>query len=467
MDAVTILVALSGTVAIWTMRPSRGLIVYLALLVLYPQYLALSFGTVEVTTSRVLGVMLLLRALTFRAQPPSVRLLWMDALILATFAGSTVAHLLTTPAQTVLVRDGGHFLDSVIPYFIVRYSIRTRADVILFLRCITIIAIPLAIVGLVQTFTGFNVYAFTRPYSPWQITEQPMMQRYGMYRANGPFEDKISFGLYFVLALAAHIGLTFFGRIRPPVWLAHAGTIFAGVVSSMSSSPLFAAVASLGWIGVRPFRRRLPFVFVAGLIFILFIELYSTRHFYHVLTRFALDSQTAYYRIELVEEALGGGMTGHWLAGFGFVGVGRGTDNSNFTWEHQDLANIYVLRLATGGLLSLLPYLVLNIYFYVCLYRASRAASDFPTHWLNWCLAAALLGWNVAFMTVGALTQIEMLFGMMMGMVAVWVRVASESDAEAALPEPEPEPVRIAPPPVDEPVQPVRSVRESWFRRTQ
>lgn len=462
--ALTIAVAALGAGAVWLLTPARGLVVYLAVLCLYPQYMAISTGTLDWTTSRIVGLSLLLRIVTYRASPPDYRLIWMDILIVADFAGDTIAHFMTGPTATVFERESGQFLTEVVPYFLVRYSLRSREDVFRVFRAITIIAVPLAIVGIFHSLTGSNPYAFLREHSPWSIGPQRVDVRYGMYRADGPFGDKISFGLFFAMALALQIGLLFADRQRIINWVTRAGAICVGIFSAMSTAPIFAAVASLSWVGVRPFRRWLPYVFGGFLAFILLIELYSDRHFYHVLTRLAMDSRNAYYRIELIEEAFGGGMDGHWIAGYGYVGVGPGTDNTNFHWRRKDFVNIYIGRLATGGLLSLLPFVALNIYYYFALYKAHRLARDFPSHWMIWCFTAGLIGWNVAMMTVGAMQQIQVLYAMLLGVIAGWLRLLAHQEADQT--EPVIQALSVPPiSPVRGPQESLRGQRESLFKR--
>jgi hypothetical protein len=464
---LTVTVAVIGSGAVWFLAPARGLIVYLLVLLFYPQYLAISTGSLDWTTSRIVAISLLLRIITYRVQPADYRLVWMDILILAEYLGDTFAHFLTVPdAALVAERQGGHFLNYVVPYLLVRYSLRSRDDVFRFFRWIPYIALPLAAIGIFQSLTGHNPYAFLRAYSPWDIGGQELDVRYGLYRADGPFGNKAAFGLFFAMALAIHIGGVFADRIRISAWLTRAAVICVGLVSSVTSAPLFAAVVTMGWIGMRPLRKWLPYLFAAFLAFILLVELYSDRHFYHVLTRFSMDKSNAYYRILLIEEALGGGMDGHWFAGYGYVGVGPGTDNTNFHWERKDFVNIYIGKLATGGLLNLIPFLMLNAYYYFALYRASQLAKDFAAHWMIWCFTAGLIGWNVAMMTVGALQQTQMLFAMFMGVIAVWLRILSHetvpelAPVEDSAPSSRPNPPRKV-------FEEFQRPRESPFKRMQ
>ncbi len=102
-------------------------------------------------------------------------------------------------------------------------------------------------------------------------------------------------------------------------------------------------------------------------------------------------------------------MSGHWLTGYGYVGVGPGTDEVNartgFAWRHRDLTSIYIRQLAHYGLLGLLPFLVVNFLYYRALARAYRYAVTRADRWLLWCITGALVGWNLGMLTVSPMEQ--------------------------------------------------------------
>jgi len=178
----------------------------------------------------------------------------------------------------------------------------------------------------------------------------------------------------------------------------------------MSSSPLFALVASVLFMASYRYRNYWPYLLIAFIALALLVELYSNRHFYHVFARFAFSTRTVYYRIDLIEEALTGGMTGHWLFGYGYIGVAASNDNTGFHWVHKDMVNIYIAHLARTGLVGLVPFMFLNVAYYARLRLAMVRSYDMADRWLIWCFAAGLVGWNVAMMTVNLLSQIQPLF---------------------------------------------------------
>ena len=134
-------------------------------------------------------------------------------------------------------------------------------------------------------------------------------------------------------------------------------------------------------------------------------------------------------------------MDGHWLTGYGYVSIGPGTDNSNFFWEHKDFTNVYIAILARFGLMGLLPFLLVNFMFYRKLFVAARMCRDPADLWLIWCIASALVGWNIAFLTVSSFRQVVTLLYIFIAIcnnLPDMVRVAALAGAPAPVPEQRP-----------------------------
>lgn len=409
MEPLTLALAALGALLIWFTAPARGLVVYLALIIWYPQYLTVPVAGVDFNLTRILVVVLLLRTATRPHLLRDFRLTWLDVLVVAALAGRWVALATNEPFAKTFIREGGTLFDTVLPYLVARFVVRAREDIYVVIKGLVVIAIPMAIVGMYESVTGHNPYSYLHGYSAWGSGDERLHVRKGFYRARGSFGNMIPFGLFFAAVLPLVIALWPSGRLSKGQIIAGAAIVLFGAMSSMSSAPLFALVTCCAFLAFYPARRYWPYLLFAVVAFLLAVELYSNRHFYHVLTRFAYSSSTAYYRIELVEEALGGGMNGHWLFGYGYVGVGSDTVRPDFNWVHQDLVNIYIAHLARTGLVGLIPFVLLNIEYYRRLYVAGRYAPTVPDKWLVWCVAAALLSWNLAMMTVGALSQTQTL----------------------------------------------------------
>ena len=123
----------------------------------------------------------------------------------------------------------------------------------------------------------------------------------------------------------------------------------------------------------------------------LFVEVLSNRHFYEVIDRMAIAGSASWYRARLVEVSLfEGGMSGHWIAGYGFTNPGWGPYIDGRVYS--DVVNHYLVLLCRYGLLGLLPFLAMigaAAKQLILSYRASVTKAD---KWCVWCLSAGLFG---------------------------------------------------------------------------
>ncbi len=388
---------------------------YLIVLCWYPQFLTVPIGTFDFPTGRFLILIVLFRIMCMPDLVRAFKFNWLDAFILLAFVCRFFAFTVNAPLDKVFVREMGMFFDTVLVYFAGRLAIRTQDDLIILSKTLIMIGIPLACVGFYQSWTGHNPFGWMRAYDAWDPHEQRLNNRVGWYRADVVFNLHISFGMFFSIVFALAAGIWPHTQWRTWMKAGAMFLMFIGVFSSMSSAPLFSIVAVVGLLIMYPVRRHWLYFAMIVVVCCTAVELYSNRHLPHVLGRFAFSSKNVYYRTELFSECFGGGMKDHWTYGYGYVGVGPGTDNSNFHWVHKDLLNIYIARLTRTGLVGMLPFFVATILPYFALRRAFVRASTEEDRWLVWCFMAGLGGWHIALMTVNILHQIIPLFFMMMG----------------------------------------------------
>jgi len=444
MESLTILIAVAGSVLVLLLRPCYALCVYCAVMVCYPPFLTVPVGPVDFSVSRIMILPLLFNAIFLRKTVRETKLDWVDGLVAMAFVGKAFGIAQTVPLGQCLTGEGGVAFDTLLPYIATRCIIHTKKDLLTLFKALIITGIPLAIMGAYETITGRNPVGFMVPYYGFGMAERMRtVERFGLTRASVTFGNYINFGLFFAALAPICLGLWKQRVWKMSVILSCCAFLLLGAFSSISSAALFSLYISFAMLACFPFRRYWPLMAGAGLGMIVFVECYSNRHAYEVLTRFALSPTTAYYRIGLFQEALGGGMDGHWLYGYGYVGIGPGNDNTNFHWEHQDITNIYIAKLVRGGLVALIPFLVLNVFYYRRLYEAYRSSRSPADEWLVWCIAAALVGWNVAMMTVAALelvnTLLHMLIAVCCGLPALVRREyrlsVSQRIARAVLPQ--------------------------------
>ncbi len=416
MQSVTLLIAISGFILAFSLKPMQGLFIYLAGLFWYSQYLVVSIGTVDFTVTKII-ILGLLANIFFRTRLVH-EFKWnlMDTLIMLFIIGRFIALTISgnVPARAFVEREGSFLFNAILPYFAVRFIINSKEHLLAFFKGLILIAVPLAILGMYEFFTGNNPVGFMTKYFAWghAVAERVSSQRLGFYRAKVTFYVPITFGLFFAGLTPLCIGLWKQEIWKKPTNIVLFALMLSGILSSMSSAPYFSIAASLTILALYKFRRFWGAIFIVLFVisFIIFVQVYSNQPFHEYLTRFAFSSENAYYRINLVKEAFSGGMKDNWLAGYGYVGFGLGAyENIDFNWEHTDFVNLYIGLLVQYGLLGLLPFLGINILYFRRLFQAAKLTSNQADLWFIWCFLSTLIGWNVAMMTVSALNQVNTL----------------------------------------------------------
>lgn len=413
MEPLTLLIAAIGSLAAFSVRPILGLIIYVAVLGWYPSYLTLQVGTLDFSASRIVILALYANVLFRTNLAQQFKWCWLDRLIIIALLGTVIAGLMNEPFWKIVENRSGTAFNTLLPYFAVRIIVTSREQFLTLLKGFLIIGAPLAIVGAYQSLTGHNPVGFLHQYSAWRPGEARTYVRYGLYRAEVTFSVCILFGLFFAILAPCCAGLWGHAKRHRLAIATGIGLMLVGIVSSASSAPILACLVALLVLSMFPVRRYWPAFLIVLVAACIFVEVFSNRHFYEVPAGLTFSPATAYYRIGLIKEALGGGMTGHWVEGYGLVGI----HTNRIPWEHWDLVNQYIGRLARFGLLGLLPFLAVIVASLIRLRRALVLAShNKADQWMIWCLLASVTGILVAINTVSLFDQSGNLFYILLGL---------------------------------------------------
>ena len=332
MQIFTLLFSIIGSIFIFYLPPINSLIIFIIGLTWYPQLLTISISSIDFSLSRILIICVMIKIFTQTNLIKDFKWHIIDSFMILYLLARLIALSHNVPIRIFIEREGGGFIDLILPYFASRLIINSKYNLLTFIKLIVIVSIPVALYGVYECVTGHNPLSFLTKYYSWGLATNSsyMENRYGFYRASSTFGALGAYGLYFSALTILSISLWNY-RIWPKNKnIIFATIMFFGALSSMSSAPLFSIVISTFLLTCLPFRKLWPTILVISLTWILFVEFYSNRHWYEVLTRFAFSSHTAYYRIELMKEAFGGGMNGHWLFGYGYVGEGPGITTQIF-----------------------------------------------------------------------------------------------------------------------------------------
>ena len=416
IEMATLAIGVIAAAMVLCLSPLRGLVVYIAVLAWYPSFLAVPIGTIDLTVTRIVMLALFVKLFLHRGATEQSRFVIIDKLIIIYFVCQILAGVFTVDslAQFLENRAGAAF-DMVLPYFAVRLIIQDKQQYLSLLKSILVISVPLAVFGVWECLTGENPFAFLWSYYAWATdVEFTPMHRSGLFRAKVVFPHPIMYGLFFAMFGPVCVGLLRQPRQKRRLYYAGLVVMGIGVFASMSSGPALTLMLAISFILFYKHRKSWRLVVGIAVVMCLVVEVASNRHFYDVLGRFTFNSGTAWYRSRLFEVAFfDGGMSGHWLAGFGQADPGWGPriDMRDFT----DIVNHYVLVLVRYGLIGLIPFIAILIAISKRLAGALRICISEEERWLVWCVTASLFGLLGGIFSVSLFGQPIVLFYMIMG----------------------------------------------------
>ena len=434
MEQLTLAVAAAACVLVFCLPPAWWLAVYVATLAWYPSYLTVKVGTLDFSAPRIV-ILAIYASLFFRQHLlKRFRVTLPDTLVIAYFFCQLLAGAMTTDLPRLLENRSGAAFDMLLPYFAARAIITDKQRYLSFLKASMYIVAPMAVFGLYESVTGHNPVGFLQKYMVWgSVADFPT--RHGLYRAWFIFSHPIMLGLFFAILGPLWAGLLYQARTNRLMCYAGIALAGIGVFSSMSSGPLTAVLVATAFIALYRYRRYWKMAVAAIVLMCATIEIVSNRHFYYYPARFTFDLATADYRGKLIDVALfEGGMSGHWLAGYGIDT--EAANEASATWAAKigprptlDMVNHYLLILFEYGLIGLVPFLAVIAAAARKLVEAFRSSLLDSDKWLIWCLSASLAGQLVAYVTTSLHTgQANCLFFILLGLCGVMPVVISDGN---------------------------------------
>ena len=428
MQATTLLISLLAVILVLYLRPIYGVAVYMAALAWYPVYLTIPVGTIDFTVCRIVIIAIYAKLLFGTELPYRFEFIWLDKLIIIYFLCHIIAGLQTMPVGFFLVNRGGAIFDQVLPYFAVRLVVRQKEHFFTLLKGCLIIAAPLSLLGFYQCLTGDNPVAFLQKYAAFGASLKYIPEpRAGFYRANITFGETIMFGFFFAMLGPICCGLL--QNVRRNKWLYFGGVglMALGVFSSMSGGAMLAAILASVFIVFYYFREHWKIVTATIVSGCVFLEIVCKHHFYYFPARFSFSEGTAWYRGRLLDIVLfEGGMSGHWLLGYGYRNPGWGPMIEG--WSGTDLVNAYLAILCCYGLMGLIPFVFVVWAAMRRLFIAFRRSTLGSEKWFIWCLSGSMFGLLAGMMTASLFGPPATVFYIMLGFCGVMPNLVNRGD---------------------------------------
>ncbi|HEV8292650.1 MAG TPA: hypothetical protein VGP94_12035, partial [Tepidisphaeraceae bacterium] len=337
---------------------------------------------------------------------------WADTAAMIYFALITISMLLALPKPgPALNNRGGFFLSALLPYFCVRFLIVDRPSLYAALSGWLWSAVPLALCGVYQMYTGDSPYFKILQYSQFWVrapnSKWDMRPLFGemAFRASGPIFGFIMFGWYFALWIAPATNLFFKSRNIFP-WIIAYCALPVGVLTSIASGPWMMMMFSGGLCALFPFRRfwKPAVIALAGLWIALIIG--ANRTPMEFMALFGKDQSSSWYRVGLQNFTLkGGGMNGHWVTGYGEI-------PQQYNESFHDLCIHWVWLLVIHGFMGIVGFYGFLATAAYSLWRARSLSKKLEDHWLLWSLLATLCASILGMLLVTLFSEVYFIYHM-------------------------------------------------------
>lgn len=403
-----LVLALFGIVALIIFLPRRVAIApVLWAMIMVPLDQVIVLGGVHFTIMRIAIVVALAR--WFRPSGggpgnPPLKFNSIDAL----FAAFALTHMFAFSLQYMtggaVVEAVGTMLDQLGGYLVFRALVRTREDILQLVRVFGVITIALAAFMLNEQITHVNLFMLSA------ADHGRVAVREGKFRSQGPFEVYLTAGNFGATLLPLFAWWWTKARSRVLVGASIAAGIIV-LVTSNSSTPDLSGLAAIGALCLWPLREKM-YMFRRGIVAgLVGLQLVMKAPVWAIIGRVDLTgSSSSYHRYMLVDNFIRH-FSDWWLIGY--------KSYNTWGWDMWDLSNQYVAFGLTGGLLTLILFIVIltRCFSRVGIERkkAERTRGD---AWFYWCLGATLFSHVVAFFGMSYFDQVQCEFYALVAVIA-------------------------------------------------
>ncbi|WP_169566131.1 hypothetical protein [Sneathiella limimaris] len=412
VGVTSLLAALFSLYSIFV-RPGFALGVVIISMLVWPEYLRMPVGVVQMSIPRVIAFILIVKLL-FNGRGKKITLNRVDLSIFICWVWVIAASFIGGADSGEISRQIGRGLDTVLIYMATRLAIKDTRDIAgLFIPC-AFLALFMGVMGVVEAVTFYSPYQKLEVYRAWVWFDKPPEYRLGLLRAKASTEVHIYFGLSMAMLTGILWSVRGYAKSKSLLIVSVISGAL-GTFSSMSSGPWIAFLAFLGF-NAFAFKTSLIKPLIWFIIFVCIgVELASNRHFYSLVGYIALSAGTAWYRVRLMEIAFDNldefwlyGVAGNWPHHWGALLDGRG---------HIDVVNHFLIMGLYGGILAMFLYIYSHyaaIKMSVKFWKRSNVISDRKA---IFTLVSLLLGIDVASMSVGLFGPPLMLSFVVLGLI--------------------------------------------------
>ncbi|MCZ6835872.1 MAG: hypothetical protein O7G85_08870 [Planctomycetota bacterium] len=268
-----------------------------------------------------------------------------DGLVFAWALSGLVAMTLLHGTIETLIYKLGFVFDAAGMYFLFRVLIRDWNDIDAIATSVVVISLPVAIAFLIEKSTGRNSFAIFGGVPDYTLI------RKGVLRCQGAFAHPILAGAFWAALMPIVAALWFrtdWRRVLAPVGIICSLII---IFTCGSTTPPAAAAVGVAAMMLYPVRGHLVWIRWCTLAGLFLMHIAMTMPVWHLLTRIDLTKgSNGWYRYKLIDDFITH-FNEWWM-------VGTKSTSHWWAWGTNDVTNQYVLEGVTGGLLTLVLFLI-------------------------------------------------------------------------------------------------------------
>jgi hypothetical protein len=295
---------------------------------------------------------------------------------------SALANVLLFMQTQALIYQCGVIWDTLGGYFLLRFLIRDEEDILRVIKTFAVITCVLGVTMVGEKLFNLNVFGYIGG-------EMRPLLRDGALRARGTFEGPIPSGTFAATQLCLFAWLWQSGKAR---LVGVAGVIGATmmVVTSASSTPLLAYMATVLGISMWPLRKRMRSIRWGILILLVSLHLIMKAPVWFLINHVDLVAgNSGYHRAELIDQCVKH-FSDWWLMGV--------KSTADWGWDMWDQANQFTSVANGSGLAALICFVLMISQSFGRLGTARKLVDgDRQKEWMLWLLGAALFSHVVAF----------------------------------------------------------------------
>jgi len=316
----------------------------------------------------------------------------LDKVLIAWALSNAIMFTILWGAFQAFVNRLGFLYVTLGAYFLLRYLVRDRDDIIRAIATLAVICVVLTVFMVPERLTGHNSFSVLGGVK--EISDV----RYGKFRAQGPFLHSIIAGTFGAMLLPLFVALWSGGKGHRTLGaLGLASSLLITFVSS-SSTPLMTILSGTLALCFWPFRKIMRAVRWGLVLALVLLQIVMKADVWFMLARVGvLTGGSGWHRAELID---------NFVRHFGDWWLAGTRDNASWGFFMWDTVNVYVTAGLSGGLITFFLFIAILVSAYRKIGLARRSAEgDRKSEWFVWALGATMFANTMAFFGIAYFDQ--------------------------------------------------------------